>query len=205
MRIAFHAPLKAPDHPVASGDRRMARALVGLLEALGHEVRIVSRLRSYDRSGDPLRQLRLRTLAARLADRLARRLHRDGVPDLWLTYHCHHKAPDWLGPAVSRDLGIPYVVVEPSLAGKQEHGRWATGHAGARIAFAQADLLLAMTRDDLDGLASAVRAPTELRLFPPSWTPPLSRPRRRRARRIGSPWRRCTGSTWRGPGCSPSP
>ena len=32
MRIAFYAPLKPPDHPVASGDRAMARALIAALE-----------------------------------------------------------------------------------------------------------------------------------------------------------------------------
>ena len=167
MRIAFYAPLKAPDHPVPSGDRRMARALLSLLERLGHEVRTVSRLRSYDRDGDPLRQMRVRTLATRMADRLARRLQRDGAPELWVTYHCYHKAPDWLGPVVARQLGIPYVVVEPSLAGKQTHGPWAIGHAGARLAFAHADMLLAMTRDDLDGLTTTPGLSAEARLFPP--------------------------------------
>lgn len=167
MRIAFYAPLKAPDHPVPSGDRRMARALISLLQGNGHDVRLVSRLRSYDREGDVLRQLRLRTIATRLADRLARRLRRDGVPDVWLTYHCYHKAPDWLGPVVSRQLGIPYLIIEPSLAGKQKHGRWAIGHAGASLAFAQADVLLAMTADDLDGLASTMTSPGEHWRFPP--------------------------------------
>ena len=28
MDIAFYAPMKAPDHPVASGDRRMANLLI---------------------------------------------------------------------------------------------------------------------------------------------------------------------------------
>ncbi len=33
MRIAFYAPLKPPDHPVPSGDRRMARLLIAALAA----------------------------------------------------------------------------------------------------------------------------------------------------------------------------
>ena len=37
MRIAFYAPLKPPDHPVPSGDRRMARMLWAALRAGGHE------------------------------------------------------------------------------------------------------------------------------------------------------------------------
>ena len=38
MRIAFYAPMKPPDHPLPSGDRRMARAFMDLLASLGHEV-----------------------------------------------------------------------------------------------------------------------------------------------------------------------
>ena len=36
MRIAFYAPLKPPDHPVPSGDRRMARLLMAALATAGH-------------------------------------------------------------------------------------------------------------------------------------------------------------------------
>ena len=46
MRIAFYAPLKAPTHPVPSGDRRMARLLMAALEAGGHHVTLASTLRS---------------------------------------------------------------------------------------------------------------------------------------------------------------
>ena len=52
MRIAFYAPLKPPDHPVTSGDRAMARALIAALKLAGHEVTIASRFRSRD-AGDP--------------------------------------------------------------------------------------------------------------------------------------------------------
>ena len=31
MRLAFYAPLKPPDHPVPSGDRRMAQLLMAAL------------------------------------------------------------------------------------------------------------------------------------------------------------------------------
>ena len=37
-RMAFYAPLKAPDHPTPSGDRRMARLLIQALEAAGAAV-----------------------------------------------------------------------------------------------------------------------------------------------------------------------
>ena len=51
MRVAFYAPMKPPDHPLPSGDRRMARAFMDLLASLGHEVELASRFRSYDRRG----------------------------------------------------------------------------------------------------------------------------------------------------------
>jgi hypothetical protein len=35
-RVAFYAPLKAPDHDTPSGDRRMAELLVGALELAGN-------------------------------------------------------------------------------------------------------------------------------------------------------------------------
>jgi hypothetical protein len=51
--VAFYAPLKPPDHPVPSGDRRMARALIAALTLAGCPVELASRLRSYDRTAIP--------------------------------------------------------------------------------------------------------------------------------------------------------
>ncbi len=48
MRIAFYAPLKSPAHPVPSGDRRIARALLQALALGGHETMLVSSFRSFD-------------------------------------------------------------------------------------------------------------------------------------------------------------
>jgi glycosyltransferase involved in cell wall biosynthesis len=170
MVVAFYAPLKPPDHPVPSGDRRMAGAFVGLLESLGHEVELAARLRSHDRAGSRVRQERLRALGQRLAARLVagyRLRPPPRRPSLWFTYHCYHKAPDWLGPVVARELAIPYVVAEASVAQRQAHGPWAVGHAATLEALAAADLVLAMTRKDLAGLASVVDVPGRLVLFPP--------------------------------------
>jgi hypothetical protein len=46
-RIAFYAPMKPPDHAIASGDREIARLMVMALEAAGFEVEIASRFISY--------------------------------------------------------------------------------------------------------------------------------------------------------------
>jgi glycosyltransferase involved in cell wall biosynthesis len=185
MRVAFYAPLKQLDHPAPSGDRRMAQALYGLVSAAGHEAEIACRLRSYDRSGDGQRQRRLAALGARLADRLASRLAGrppDRRPDAWLTYHVYHKAPDYLGPRVIRSLDLPYLVVEASRAASQAGGPWATGYAASLESFACADVVLAMTENDREGLTAIVRPPARLVVFPPFLdTAPFERARERRA------------------------
>ena len=63
MRIAFHAPLKPPDHPVPSGDRRVARLFLAALREAGHAATVASRLRSWDDASVPGRQARLAALA----------------------------------------------------------------------------------------------------------------------------------------------
>lgn len=137
MRIAFYAPLKPPDHPIASGDRAMARALMAALRTAGHDVSLASRFRSYD-SGHVLRQARLRDLGQALAERLIRRFTPATRPELWFTYHLYHKAPDWIGPAVTARLGIPYVLAEASYAPKQAGGPWDIGHTAAASAIRRA-------------------------------------------------------------------
>jgi len=37
VRIAFYAPLKPPDHPVPSGDRRIAELFLRALRQAGHQ------------------------------------------------------------------------------------------------------------------------------------------------------------------------
>ncbi|KQT41978.1 hypothetical protein ASG43_16985 [Aureimonas sp. Leaf454] len=150
MRIAFYAPMKAPDDPVPSGDRRMARLLMAALGRGGAQVRLASRFRSYDR-GDPARQERLRSLGGRIARRLLRRfeaLPAELRPEIWFTYHLYHKAPDHLGPVIARALAIPYVVAEASFAPKQARGTFAIGHASAGDAIAAADRIYSLNPVD---------------------------------------------------------
>src|SRR5688572_28809812 len=111
MRVAFYAPLKPPDHPVPSGDRRMARLLIEGLRAGGHEVELACRFRSREGAGDRERQRRIAELGARLAEGLIRRYRRrpkERRPQAWFTYHLYYKAPDHLGPRIADALGIPY-------------------------------------------------------------------------------------------------
>src|SRR5437870_1402861 len=134
MRIAFYAPLKPPDHPVPSGDRRVGQLFLAALRLAGHQPALASRFRSYEGRGDPLRQARLAALGRGLADRFLRRCREvpESTPELWFTYHLYHKAPDWLGPTIAGALDIPYLVAEASDAPKQALGPWAAGqHAAA--------------------------------------------------------------------------
>src|ERR1044071_801984 len=110
MRIAFYAPLKQADHPVPPGGGEVARLLRAALRRAGHEPFVASRMRSFDGAGDAEHQARIAALNQRTAERLLRRWREqpEAAPELWFTYHLYYKAPDWLGPAVSAALGIPY-------------------------------------------------------------------------------------------------
>ena len=201
MSLAFYAPLKSPDHPTPSGDRRMARALMEALASTGRRVEIACRLRSYDREGDLLRQQRLQTLGERCARNLLRRYRRGQVrPQAWLTYHGYHKAPDWLGPAVSAALDIPYVMIEASFAPKQAAGPWALGHRATERALRQADVVIGLTRLDLECLAPLVMPPTQLRQLPPFLDPaPYASARNARERHraeIAARWGMDLGRPW---------
>lgn len=160
MRIAFYAPLKAPTHPVPSGDRRVARLLLAALERAGHEVVLASTFRSRDGAGDEGRQRRLATIGRALAKRFLRR-HAARPPDLWFTYHLYDKAPDWLGPRVADALGIPYAVAEASLSPRRAAGKWRVGHEAVLAALARADAVIGLNSNDracvLPALADAAR------------------------------------------------
>jgi len=173
VRIAFYAPLKPPSHATPSGDRRVAGLLMDALERVADKVELVSTFRSFDADGDAARQEALRRQGEALAERMVaqwRAAPAQARPDLWFTYHVYYKAPDWLGPAVSEALGIPYVIAEASYAQKRASGPWAIGHEAAAHAIAKARLVLAPSRDDLAGL-EALAARERLVHLPPFLDP----------------------------------
>ncbi|MBM3548794.1 MAG: glycosyltransferase family 4 protein [Alphaproteobacteria bacterium] len=161
MRVAFYAPLKPPDHPTPSGDRRMARLLMVALEIGGHTPVLASRFRSRDADGDP--DGRIEALGAEAAKECLAQLKAD-PPAAWLTYHLYHKAPDWLGPPVARALGIPYLVAEASFAPKRATGPFARGHQAVAKALKQAAAVLALSRLDMECLKPVTK---RLHHFPP--------------------------------------
>ena len=117
--VAFYAPLKPPDHPVPSGDRRMARALIEALRAgrqSGRAGEPPAQLRSNRRSRAPAPHRGLgRRVAGQLLERY-RRMPAGRRPRAWLTYHAYHKSPDWLGPSITAALDIPYLLAEASFS-----------------------------------------------------------------------------------------
>jgi glycosyltransferase involved in cell wall biosynthesis len=170
VRVAFYAPLKPPDDPVPSGDRRMARLLIDALAAGGHQAELAARLRSRDRHGDAERQARLAELGRRLAARIARRVRArppEMRPAAWLTYHVYYRAPDWIGPAASAALDIPYLVVEPSHAPKRAAGPWRLGNEAAEAAIRSAAGVLCMTAADAECVAPLLAAPDRLHRLRP--------------------------------------
>ncbi len=160
MRIAFYAPMKPPDHPQPSGDRRIARLLMAALRRAGNQVDLASRLRSRDGAGDPAHQARIARTGAATAERLLRR-YRDQPaaeqPRAWMTYHLYYTAPDWLGPTVSAGLGIPYIAVEASLANKRATGPWAGGHQATVAALAHAAAVISLNPADTACLPDPTR------------------------------------------------
>ena len=134
MRVAFYAPIKPPDHPIASGDRVIARNLVKALEMSGHEVALASRFIAYSKRPEGLAERRAAALVE--AEAAAERLD---APDLVLTYHPYCKAPDWIGPRLAGHFGVPYVTVEAARS-SVEPEPWARWREEAQAGMRRADL-----------------------------------------------------------------
>lgn len=162
MHIAFYAPLKSPDHPVPSGDRRVAQLFLAALRMAGHDVFLASRFRTYDGCGELLRQARLATVGVALAERFLRscRKRPETAPELWFTYHLYHKAPDWLGPTIAEVLHIPYIIAEASDAPKQASGNWGIGREAALRAIQRADAVIGLNPADRDCILPLLRDPS---------------------------------------------
>lgn len=139
--------MKPPTDPVPSGDRTMARALVAALSGLG-SVCLISELRTRDGTGEKARQDEIFHAAELEEERLVKK----DPPALWLTYHSYFKAPDLLGPALSRHWGIPYALVEATRAHKRLSGPYARFAAAAEAACDAADVIFYLTEYDREAL-----------------------------------------------------
>lgn len=148
MRIAFYAPFKPLDHPNPSGDLIIASGLVDHLKAGGNEVQIQSTLRARWIYWKPWNMVRVLAERARISKKLSRE-----KPDLWLTYHSYYKAPDLIGPFVSKKLNIPYVIFQ-GIYSTRVRRKWQTrpGYELNTKALLAADLVLTNRKGDLVNL-----------------------------------------------------
>jgi glycosyltransferase involved in cell wall biosynthesis len=172
MRVLLHTPLKLPDSPLPSGDREMARGLARLLRGLGHHVVMPALSRVPPGVPKPDAHLALRRRARAQAQRLI--AHWRALPpshperfDLWFTYHCYYRKPDWLGPLVTRALGLPYVIAEASHAPRRAQGPTRLGHRAVEEALAAADLVLTVNPRDVAGVKARLRPGARQCWLPP--------------------------------------
>lgn len=172
MKIAFYSPLKSPNHPVPSGDRLMARLLMQALEIAGHEVHVVSELRSFLSDSSELAQNELYLTASVEVETIAARWSVGGKPDLWLCYHPYYKAQDLLGPELSTRFAIPYATAETSYSRRRNNMGWETVQQRLLTTINNAAFNICFTKRDRNGLASA--APdARLAMLPPFIDPTL--------------------------------
>jgi glycosyltransferase involved in cell wall biosynthesis len=172
MRVLLHTPLKPPDNPTPSGDREMARGVARLLRRLGHTVVMPASSQVAPGAPAPQAHLALERRARAQAVRLIARW-RSLSPrhperfDLWFTYHCYYRKPDWLGPIVSHALGVPYVIAEASHAPRRAQGPTRLGHRAVERALAAADLVLTLNPRDVAGVKARLRPGAHQLWLPP--------------------------------------
>ena len=168
MKIAFYAPIKPPDHPIPSGDRLIAGNLIKALKLAGHDVHLASRYIAYSKRSE-LEILTIRKQGAQ--DEAARLIKQYQLisagerPELWLTYHPYCKAPDWLGPLVSKALAIPYVTIEACKTGQGD--QWLPWRTEAQAGIKSADRHIWFKPTDRDYLTQLLGDDGKLCHLPP--------------------------------------
>ncbi len=168
--IAFYAPIKPPDHAIASGDREISRLMVKALEMAGFEVEIASRTIAYQkRPSSELFEERKRDALAELSklkrDWQARPLSRR--PALWFTYHPYCKAPDWLGPALAEEFSIPYVTAEACRTRQASDNDWTEARQQVQSAACAAAINFCLKQSDRDYLESFLADRSSIVALPP--------------------------------------
>ncbi|WP_227271698.1 glycosyltransferase family 4 protein [Roseobacter weihaiensis] len=169
IRAAFYAPMKPPTHPVPSGDRTMAQAILQALSLGGIDTDLASELQTRDGAGDAQVQAARHEKAAREVARLIPAGQAAGWR-VWITYHNYYKAPDLIGPVVADALKIPYLLVEATRARKRLQGPWAGYAQAAEAATDAAAIVFYLTSHDsaaLQAYGAASQRLVHLRPFLP--------------------------------------
>jgi glycosyltransferase involved in cell wall biosynthesis len=166
MRAAFFAPMKPPSHPVASGDRTMAQALIAALALGGVSADVASTLQTRDGKGNAGTQARIMEAARAEVARLTA-LGQSAGWQVWITYHNYYKAPDLIGPAVAAALKMPYLLVEATRARKRLTGPWAGFARAAEASSDAADVIFYLTAHDEESLRRDAPQAQKLLHLPP--------------------------------------
>lgn len=147
MRLALCTPLRALSSARPSGDTVIPQELKDFLTGRGHEVLPAPELATRGLVRTPYRWPEALMAGLRTRAFLARER-----PELWLTYHSYHKAPDLLGP-LARACGVPYVIFAGSYATRPRK-QLATrpGFLLNRRALLAAELVIANTPTDHENL-----------------------------------------------------
>jgi glycosyltransferase involved in cell wall biosynthesis len=115
MRIFFYPPFKPLGHSNPSGDLIIATGIYDYLLKNGHDIIMASSLRSRWLFWKPWlfpEILMERRNSIKMINKIK--------PDLWLTYHTYYKAPDFLGPYVCHQTGLPYVIFQGIYSTKRK-------------------------------------------------------------------------------------
>ncbi|MEP1765650.1 MAG: glycosyltransferase family 4 protein [Sulfitobacter sp.] len=131
----------------------MAQALLAAFKQAGIRADLACELRSRDGAGNTQVQTELRAQATALLPQIIAQGRTKGW-SAWVTYHTYYKAPDLIGPAVARALGIPYLLVEATRARKRLGGPWDAFAQASEQACDQADAIFYLTQRDREALAA---------------------------------------------------
>ncbi len=120
---------------------------MGLLDGLGFQVDLVTRLRSRCATPESLPEI-ARAAEAELDRCLTLEANANDKATLVFTYHNYYRAPDLIGPALARSLKLPYVIAESSRSPRRADGPWADSHRLAEAASDAARLIITPTAHD---------------------------------------------------------
>ena len=148
MRIAFYTPFKPLGHHHPSGDLVIATGLNDYLTVGGHDVQQVGPLRARWIYWKPWSWVKLLAVYGRARHRVVQE-----KVQLWLTYHTYYKAPDVLGPLVSKAAKIPYVIFQGIFSTKRRrHPKTWPGFVLNKIALNTAQHVFTNRREDRKNL-----------------------------------------------------
>ena len=120
MKICYYTPFKPLSHANPSGDLVAATDILSFLNHQGHQVVPMSDFRCRWIYWKPWRWPQLHQETRRVVKKNVNTgMH------LWLTYHSYYKAPDLMGAAAARQIGIPYVIFQGIYSTKRRRD-WKT-------------------------------------------------------------------------------